>query len=105
MQLALDQVIDLERTPSPRPASVQADAKVFKTYSRVKRRMDGEALPTINQRANESRTDSAAENANGWGFATVEAISHRFGRPDSIKNIGSSLKSEKLQMSGRSAAW
>jgi hypothetical protein len=39
------------------------------------------------------------------GFATVGAISARFGRPDSIGKIGSGLKSRKLQMSGRSAAW
>jgi hypothetical protein len=39
------------------------------------------------------------------GFATVGAIPVRFGRPDSIGNSGSGLKSEKHKMSGRSAAW
>ena len=39
------------------------------------------------------------------GFATVGAIFSRFGRPCGVGISGSGLKSKKLQLSGRSAAW
>jgi hypothetical protein len=86
----------------------QGDAKVFKKYSQMKLQMKREALQKLNRHANEGAGFCHGEDQlMGFchGFATVGALFSRFGRPCAIANSGSGLKSKKLEMSGRSAAW
>jgi hypothetical protein len=73
----------------------QGDAKVFKKYSQMKLQMKREALQKLNRKANEGQP----------GFVTVRALGPTGAVRTSVTSSRSGLKSKKLQMSGRSAAW